>query len=69
VNKEEIQNSIKDIVSTEKLCGFTIFACLREENGFRAKKINATNELIDCARDRISESIIHSYLSDTAEFD
>lgn len=69
MNKEEIQNSIKDVVSTEKLFGLTIFACLREENRFRAKKINATKELIDCARDRILEFIIHSYLSDTAEFD
>ena len=69
MNKEEIQISIKDIVSTEKVCGFTIFACLREENRFRTKKINATEELIDCARTRILKCIDQSFLSDTAEFD
>lgn len=69
MKKEEIQNSIKDIISTGKVCGFMIFACLREENRFRTKKINATEELIDCARERILACINQSFLSDTAEFD
>lgn len=69
MNKEEIQDSIKNIVLPDKIPGFTIYVCLREECGVGIKKINATNELIDCARDRVLQFIVHSYLSDEAEFD
>lgn len=69
MNKAEIQNQIKSIISIDKVCGFTIFTCLRERDGFRVKKIKATDELICCARDRILKHITQSYLSDDAEFE
>ena len=38
MTKEEIQASIQSIMFTDVPCGIAMFACLRAESGYQAKK-------------------------------
>lgn len=67
--KEEIQESIRSILFSDAAWGIEIFACLRGENGYQAKRIKATDKLLSSAKGKLLESITNTYLSDDAEFD
>lgn len=69
MTKDEIQSSINSIMSSDVDFGIEMFVCLRGDDGYKIKRLRATDKLLASTKRNLANTICNSYISPDAEYD
>lgn len=69
MTKDEIQSSINSIMFSDVDFGIEMFVCLRGDDGYKIKRLRATDKLLASTKRNLANTICNSYISPDAEYD
>lgn len=69
MTKDEMQSIINSIMFAGTQFGIEIFVCLREDYGYKIKRLRATDKLLSSTRRNLADTIYNRYMSSDIEYD
>lgn len=69
MTKDEIQSSINSIMFSGVDFGIEMFVCLRGDDGYKIKRLRATDKLLASTKRNLANTICNSYTSPDTEYD